>query len=221
MLRVMRKSRILRKNREKLLHNFVVGSTSRVSSRLVGINPNSGAYYFRRIRDIIALHMDAESSLEFDGEVELDESYFGGHRKGKRGRGAAGKVVVFGILMRGGRVYTTVIPSARRDVIMPIVTDKVVSHSVIYTDSLGVYDSLDVSSFPHRRVNHSVEFARGKDHVNGIENFWDRAKRHLRKFNGIPRQYFYLYLKECEWRFNYADPTVKLDMLRKWLLDND
>ncbi|MBK2345311.1 transposase, partial [Francisella tularensis subsp. novicida] len=41
------------------------------------------------------------------------------------------------------------------------------------------------------------------NHINGIENFWNQAKRHLRKFNGIPREHFHLFLKECEWRFNH------------------
>jgi transposase len=50
----------------------------------------------------------------FGGEIEVDESYFGGKRKGKRGRGAAGKVPVFGLLNRGGKVYAKIIPDASR-----------------------------------------------------------------------------------------------------------
>ena len=62
---------------------------------------------------------------------------------------------------------------------------------------------LDVSEFRHMRINHREQFADRGNHINGIENFWNQAKRHLRRYNGIPRAHFPLYLKECEWRFNY------------------
>ena len=66
-----------------------------------------------------------------------------------------------------------------------------------------MYDVLDVSEFHHRRVNHSkmIVSKRGP-HINGIENFWNQANRHLRRFNGIPTDSFYWFLKECDWRFN-------------------
>ncbi len=51
-------------------------------------------------------------------------------------------------------------------------------------------------------------FAERQNHINGIENFWNQAKRHLRKFNGIPKANFELYLKECEWRFNNSEIKV-------------
>ena len=65
---------------------------------------------------------------------------------------------------------------------------------------------LDVSDFHHFRINHSKLFADRHNHINGIENFWNQAKRHMRKFNGIPSAQFGLCLKECEWRFNNSDP---------------
>ena len=66
--------------------------------------------------------MEQESHEIFDGIVELDESYFGGVRKGKRGRGAAGKVAVFGILKRGGKVYTRVVGDTQSETLMPLIT---------------------------------------------------------------------------------------------------
>lgn len=77
---------------------------------LCGVHRNTAAYYFLRLREIIACELEAESEAMFGGEIEVDESYFGGKRKGKRGRGAAGKIPVFGILKRGGKVYTKIIP---------------------------------------------------------------------------------------------------------------
>lgn len=95
--------------------------------------------------------------------------------------------------------------------------------SIVYTDSFPVYDVLDVSGFKHQRVNHSKNFLEGeKRHINGIENFWSQAKRHLRKYNGIPKKHFSLYLKECEFRFNYGSPKKQLTTLNNWIkLHND
>lgn len=67
----------------------------------------------------------------------------------------------------------------------------------------------------HYRINHSKLFADQKNHINGIENFWNQAKQHMRKFNGVPRQNFVLFLKECEWRFNKPNPQTKLNQLQQ------
>ena len=98
---------------------------------------------------------------------------------------------------------------------MRIMEQKIVPDSIVYTDSLQSYNVLDVSDFHHVRVNHSYLFAEGRNHINGIENFWNQAKRHLRRFNGIPREHFGLFLKECEWRFNNPDPKAQLLLLKQ------
>ncbi|MGF6149042.1 Transposase and inactivated derivatives [Kingella potus] len=74
---------------------------------------------------------------------------------------------------------------------------------------------LDVSEFNHFRINHSTHVAKKHNHINGIENFWSQAKRHLRKFNGIPKEHFELYLKECEWRFNNSEIKVQIYILKQ------
>ena len=79
------------------------------------------------------------------------------------------------------------------------------------------YDVLDVSAFRHYRINHSDRFVDRQNYINGIENFWNQAKRHMRKFNGVPKAQFGLYLKECEWRFNNSDPSSQLSQLRQWV----
>mgnify|MGYP005871195869 CR=1 FL=1 len=91
----MRKSRISWYKQDRLIEHFVTGRTARCTSDLVGVNFKRSAYYFRRLRELIAYYTDHESEEVFGGEIELDESYFGGCRKGNRGRGAAGKVPVF------------------------------------------------------------------------------------------------------------------------------
>ena len=133
---------------------------------------------------------------------------FGGQRKGKRGRGAAGKVAVFRLLKRNGKVYTVTVPNTQTATLLPIIREQVKPDSIVYTDCYHSYDVLDVSEFSHFRINHSTHFAERQNHINGIENFWNQAKRHLRKFNGIPKEHFELYLKECEWRFNNSEIKV-------------
>ena len=90
------------------------------------------------------------------------------------------------------------------------------NNRVVYTDSLSSYDKLDVSGFIHYRINHSKEFADRQNHINGIENFWNQAKRVLRKYNGIDRKSFPLFLKECEFRFNFGTPSRQLKILQDW-----
>ncbi|MEQ8795088.1 MAG: IS1595 family transposase [Salinisphaeraceae bacterium] len=211
----MRKSRLSASKQAKLLEHFVAGTTARTAAELVGVNKTTAAYYFHRLRELIYQALEQEAPL--CGEIEVDESYFGGKRKGKRGRGAAGKVPVFGLLKRGGRVYAQVIPNAASDTLMPIMREKILPDSIVYTDSLPSYNVLDVSDFRHYRINHSQLFADRDNHINGIENFWNQAKRHLRKFNGVPKAHFHLFLKECEWRFNNPSPKTQLKQLRQWV----
>ena len=213
----MRKSRLSKKTQDKLMEHFVAGTTARCASELIEINRNTAAYYYQRLREIITHHLEQESIEIFDGEIEVDESYFGGTRKGKRGRGAAGKVPVFGLLKRGGRVYTKIIPNASSDTLLPIIQQKVIPDSIVYSDYWRGYNALDVSEFKHYRINHSKLFADKHNHINGIENFWNQAKRHLRKFNGVPKESFPLFLKECEWKFNNPNPKAQLTQLKQWV----
>ena len=121
----MRKSRLKKSVQSKLIEHFVAGTTARCAASLVGINHKSATYYFMRLREIIAQQLACETAHIFEGEVEVDESYFGGSRKGKRGRGAGGKVPVFVLLKRGGKVYTQIIPDAKQDTLVPIIQKKV------------------------------------------------------------------------------------------------
>ena len=213
----MRKSRLSKGIQRRLIEHFVAGTTARCAASLVGVNVKTACYYYHRLRIIISQQLEKDSEEVFKGEIEVDESYFGGIRKGKRGRGAAGKVPVFGVLKRSGRVYTKIIPDASSSTLIPIIESKVVPDSIVYSDCWKGYNVLDVSEFKHYRINHSKLFADKQNHINGIENFWNQAKRHLRKFNGIPRETFGLFLKECEWRFNTPTAKAQLTQLIQWL----
>jgi len=114
----------------------------------------------------------ARTDAVLKGELEADESYFGGRRKGKRGRGAAGKVPVFGILERGGKVIVEVVTDVQGETLLELAIKKVKRGCLIYTDKFRSYNGLVSYGFKHRRIDHGKRFANGKVYINGIEGFW-------------------------------------------------
>ena len=142
----------LKKNTQLgLLEYYVLEVTARSAANLLDIHTNTAGLFYKKIRQIISFHLALQASEVFDGCIELDESYFGGVRKGKRGRGAAGKVAVFGILKRGGKVYTVVVEDTKSSTLMPVITRKIAPDSIVYTDTYKSYNALDVGSFHHQR----------------------------------------------------------------------
>lgn len=154
------------------------------------------------IRMAILSHAEDASSL-LGGEIELDEAYFGGRRKGNRGRGAAGKVPVFGILERDGQVHVSVVPDVSAATLLKLTVKKVRRGSVVYTDRFGSYDSLMFCGYRHLKVDHQKFFSSGRVYINGLEGFWSWAKERLMKHHGVSKDRFPLYLKELEFRYNH------------------
>lgn len=143
-----------------------------------------------------------EGLRPFAGEIEIDESYF--RVRGKRGRGAGGKTPVLDLHKRGAQVFISVVKNCSRKELLPVISGHVLGKSDVYTDGWRAYDGLVTGGFPHHRIHHEAnEFARGKNHVNGIESFWSFTKARLAKLHGVRRDRLLLHLKEGEWRFNY------------------
>jgi transposase len=155
---------------------------------------------------IIAHAQDFDDFLS--GEIELDESYFGGKRKGKRGRGAAHKVPVFGIYERNGTVRVEVVNDVSASSLLGMTVKMVRRGSVVYTDKFRSYDSLMFCGYRHLRVDHGKRFASGKVYINGLEGFWSYAKQRLIKFHGVSKEKFPLYLKEMEFRYNNRNQNL-------------
>jgi transposase-like protein len=203
------RARISRAKFRQLLKLFALDLTATQISALTALNRNTVNRYLRLIRQAIAQYCERESP--FSGDVELDESYSGARRvRGKRGRGAKGKTIVFGIYKRNGRVYTEIVPNCKKASIQAIIRGKVDLTSTIHTDGFRSYDGIVHMGYrKHYRVQHGQdEFVRGHAHINGIEGFWGIAKTRLVKFKGMSRSTFYLHLKECEWRFNHRDEDL-------------
>ena len=205
---------------KKIIHHFVVDISADQASKLLGFNRNTINRYYMIFRIAIAMHQ-LDEFQKFVGSVELDESYFGArrvrgfHGKLKRGRGTF-KQPVFGIFERGGRVYTEIVPDCSKKTLQAVIMGKVDIHSIMFTDGWRGYDGLvDVGFDKHFRVNHSAnEFAKNKTvHINGIESFWSFTKRRLVKFNGV-KEYFWLHLKECEWRWKRNEKELQKDLIK-------
>lgn len=207
-------SKISEKKIREMIRLFALDLNALQIAELTGLNRNTVNRYLKAIRKRIAAFSEQESP--FSGEVEIDESYFGARRvKGKRGRGAYGKTIVFGIFKRQGKVYTEIVPNCRRDTLQGVIRGRVDLESVIHSDGWRGYNGLvDLGYQKHFRVNHGKnEFVRGKSHINGIESFWGFAKTRLSKFRGMNHATFYLHLKECEFRFNHRSDNLYLLVL--------
>ena len=167
----------------------------RAAGGLAGVHRNTAATCFMRLRRLMAARLPG---YRLSGETEADESCFGGVRKGKRERGAAGKIAVYGLPKRRGKVYAAVIPDAQTGTLMPVIEERVEPDGIVYTDTFTVCNASDVGAFSSMR--HSGIFALRGNHVNGMENFWNQAGMRSRRFNGIMPDHFHWFLKECERR---------------------
>ena len=195
-------SRISEGKFREVLKCFSLDLTSSNTAKLTNISRNTINSLFNKFR--IHIFENCINTPAGKGEFELDESYFGAKRvRGKRGRGAAGKTPILGLLKRDENVYVEIVKNCFGEQLMPIIQGIILEGSTIHTDGWKAYDSLILNGYEHHRVFHSHnEFARGKSHVNGAEGFWSFAKRRLAKFNGLTDEKFYLHLKECEFRYN-------------------
>lgn len=214
------RARISKVKFRQILRSFALDLTATQIASLTHLNRNTVNRYLTLIPQSIARFCEQESP--FSGTVELDESYFGSrYVSGKRGRGALGKTIVFGIYKRNGKVYTEIVPDVRKDTLLQIVKGKVSIDSVIHTDGFRSYDSIVHLGYQkHYRILHSDDkFAIGSNHINGIEGFWGYAKVRLVKFRGLSKNTFYLHLKECEFRFNYRNENL-YSLLLKITKDN-
>ena len=175
-------------------------SVRKMASQM-GLAYNTAYNAVKTMRLAIISHADDAEEL-LAGEIELDESYFGGRRKGNRGRGAAGKVPVFGILERNGKVQVTAVPNVTAETLIGLTVKTVRHGSIVYTDKFGSYNSLMFCGYRHLKIDHSKRFSSGKVYINGLEGFWSWAKERLIKHHGISKNNFPLYLKELEFRYN-------------------
>ena len=218
--RYIKRAHISEREFRGLLKCFGLDVPATTTAALAGMRRQTVQRIYSLLRERIA-KLALEEVRPFAGEIEVDESYFGSRRvRGRRGRGAGGKTPVLGLHKRGERVFVSVVENCSRQELMPILKGRVLEHSDVYTDGWKAYDGLLTSGYRHHRVHHHEnEFARGKNHVNGIESFWSFAKFRLAKLRGVRRDKFLLHLKECEWRWNHRHQNLYSFLLKNCRLN--
>ncbi len=207
----------------------IVNSKNGISScevhRAIGITQKSAWFMDHRIR--FALGMGPGAKLS--GEVEIDESFIGGKarnmHKSKRARkitgtGGKDKVVVMGMMERGGNVRAFVVDNRRKKELQKNVREHVEAGAAIFSDELKSYDGLE-SDYQHQVINHAVEYANGNVHTNSMENFWSLLKRGLHgTYISVEPFHLFRYLDEQTYRFNNRHMTdaERFDMAVKGIV---
>jgi len=157
-------------------------------------------------------HCLNEDYSPFDGDVELDESYFGGRGRGIRGRGAENKTPVFGIAQRGGMIKAHVVPNVRRVSILPIVDANVAKTARVYTDEFRTYKALPSMGYAHETIPHALKiYVLGNVHTNTIEGFWSNVKNGIRGvYHAVSSKYLQSYLNEYAFRYNHRKDVTPM-----------
>ena len=182
------------------------GISAKQIQRETGVTYKTAWRMFKQIRTL----MSEDISLEGEA-VEMDETYIGGRGENKRlgrsrsrGRSLDDKTPVFGMVERGGRVVARVTPDTRERTIMPIVAERVLPETIVYTDQYAVYDKVASKGYQHRRINHAEKiYVMGDVHTNTIEGFWSLIKRGIGGvYHSVSKKYLQTYLDEYSFRYN-------------------
>lgn len=202
---VWQNSRLPEAAKRRLLELFVLGvPVYRQRFRAPASRPSCERFY-RLARACCAYAEDLREP--FAGVLECDETTFGGARHGKRGWGAAGKVIVFGLIQRNGQVKAMPIAAHSQAEVMHQIQAHTREGSLYYTDEWQAYATLKLRG-EHVMIRKEKGRPLGREHINGIEGFWSYAKHWLYPYRGVPRKHFHLFLGEICYRFNHRDEDL-------------
>lgn len=198
-------------SKHRLLEMFVLGVPAYRQRFRDDVSAKARERFYRLVRACCAMVEQLREPLQ--GALECDETPFGGARHGKRGWGATGKVIVFGIVQRNGRVKAMPIGARRQAEVMHQIQAHTREGALYYTDEWQAYATLKLRG-EHVVIRKEKGRPLGRDHINGIEGFWSYAKNWLYPLRGVPRQYFHLYLAEICFRFNHRNQDLRPLLLR-------
>ena len=186
------------------------GISAKQLQRELGVTYKTAWRIFKQVRSMLG-----ENGHALTGEVEVDETYIGGKRHGKRGRGAEGKTPVIGLVQCKGKIVARIASNVASATVIPLIQQHVRPEgTTVFTDELKSYDPLARSRYAHERVNHSQkEYVKGNAHTNTLEGFWSLVKQGIRGiYRGVGRPYLQSYLDEYGFRYNHrsdAQPMFK------------
>jgi transposase-like protein len=178
------------------------GISSRQLSRDLGVTVKTGYRMWKQIRSILSDGND----IKFVGKVEVDETYIGGKKQGKRGRGSENKTVVLGFVEREGRAKAIVIPDVKAHTLLPAVEANINKDAMVYTDDLPSYDRLETMGFDHKTIAHSqkVYVTAGDIHTNSVEGFWSQLKRSIDgTYHHVTPEHLQEYADEYSFRYSH------------------
>ncbi len=183
------------------------GISAKQLQREFGVTYKTAWRMFTQIRKL--LNQDTDP---LHGQVEVDETYIGGRREGKRGRGAEGKSKVIGAAQRNGKVIAKVVPDVKRHSIVPFINQKVNRKAILYTDEFPSYDHMTRIGYKHHRIEHSARvYVRGHIHTNCIEGFWSLIKRGISGvYHSVSPKYLQTYLDEYAFRYNHRKDRIPM-----------
>lgn len=198
-----------------LIANCKNGISSCELARHLGITQKAAWHVNHRIRTAMQLG-SFEKIGGGSGEVEIDETFIGGkarfmHMSERKrritGTGHKDKVIVMGILERGGNVRTTVMPSRKKKALQDEVRKHVEAGAALYSDALKSYDGLD-AEYAHQVIDHAIAYVDGKVHTNGLESFWSLLKRGISgTYISVEPFHLFRYLDEQSFRYNHRKLT--------------
>ncbi len=183
-----------------LMSNSKNGVAALELQRQIGVTYKTAWRMMHQIRELMS-----EEVATMTGTVEVDETYVGGKRQGKRGRGAAGKTIVVAALERGGNVAPFVVSHANAETaenLLAVTADK--ETAKIMTDEYGAYHGLTKLGYQHDTVNHGAEqWTKGDVHTQNIEGFWSQMKRSIDgTHHHVSKKHLQKYADEYAFRFN-------------------
>ena len=241
----LQRSRLSERQTERLLDSFVAATPARLAAELARVNRNTARLFYHRLREIIAQHLVRADPVQ--SEVEPDHIALADAPANEPSRHAPGEVPLFALLRRGEKVHVVMVSGAQR--VLSGTRPKALRHAhinhrhpdhrpngqrsnhhkqrvkidaLVYTAAPRLGAALNVSDLRWVRAAKRGDAARDLHHVDRIDDFWEQTKWHLRRFNGVPRQHFYLFVKECEWRYNYDGTLERLSRtLRHWIEEQE
>ena len=192
---------------------FLLNASARKTAETLKLNRNTVNRYFKIFRENISKNI-SKKQQKLSSEVEVDEMYYG-KKKGSIGRNSNGKVILFGLKQRGGKVIIKKVKNCKAKTLIPEIEKNITKNTIIYSDYFKTYNQINKKNYTHKKINHSKEFVNKEDktiHTNNIENIWRQVRRYLKVYNGV-RKNFNLFLDEVLFRINYSSYNNKVRFL--------